>query len=106
LLGDYDILNYRRNADGADLMREFKSQMGRKKPINQAMPGDTFLFRDGQFVIHVGIVLAVSPRLEIIHAYALNRKVIRCFPDLTRDNQGLLSDRIQYCFEYPGMSDG
>jgi cell wall-associated NlpC family hydrolase len=105
LLGDYDILNYRRNADGADLLREFKGQMGRQKPINHALPGDTFLFRDGQFVIHVGIVISVAPRLQIIHSYAHNKMVVKCYPDDTRDKQGVLSDRIQFCFEYPGVED-
>lgn len=106
LLGDYDILNYRRNADGADLLREFRGQMGREKPINRAAEGDVLLFRDRQFTVHVGIVIDVAPRVQIIHAYATARKVLRCWPGRERDAQGLLSDRIQFCFEYPGVNDG
>lgn len=101
LLGDYDILNYRRNADGADLIREFRGQMGREKPVADAEPGDVFLFRDRQFAVHVGIVVETAPRVQVMHAYAPARRVLRCWPDRMRDAQGTLADRILFCFEYP-----
>ena len=104
LLGTYDITNYRRNADGQDLLREFRGAMRREKLVNQARPGDVFLLRDRQFVIHVGIVLSLAP-VVMMHSYAVSRCVLRCRPDRERDSQGVLSDRIQFCFEYPGVTD-
>lgn len=98
-------VNYRRNADGVDLLKEFRRHMGKEKRIDLTKPGDVFLFRDRQFVIHTGIVTAVSPRVQVVHAYAPNRQVIKCYPEDTRDNQGRLSDRVQFCFEYPGVED-
>lgn len=105
LLGETDATNYRRNADGVDLLAALRANMGREKPINQALPGDVLVFRDRQFIIHVAVVIETDPRLQVMHAYAPAKRVIRCFPDRTRDVQGVLSDRIQYCFEYPGVTD-
>ena len=104
LLDDYDVTNYRRNADGADLLRDLRAHMGREKPIGQALPGDVLVFRDRQFIVHLGIVIDATPRIQIMHAYAPARMVTRCWPDRVRDVQGTLTDRIQFCFEYPGVT--
>lgn len=103
LIGTTPHPNYIRNADGKDLMAAFRATMGRRKLIDQAEPGDVFLIRDLQFVIHVAICIDLNP-VKIIHAHYDSGQVIVHRPDQIYDRQGRLSDRLVVAYPYPGVA--
>ena len=106
-----DVPAYNREANGVDFVAQFAKQMDRKTPVPSPgalpgcmEPGDVLLFRDRRFTIHAGILIATD-RLQVLHAYAPLRSVVKSFPLEYSDSQGTLYDRVSHVFSYRGLEE-
>ncbi len=93
----YDTLNYGRRTQGTAFLKHFQVQLD-QKGLDEALPGDILLFRDGSFPCHASIVGERTGGHTIIHAHALMRKVVE---DYLHQSDWL--DRRVACFEYRGL---
>lgn len=75
-LSDYDLAAYPREPKGPEFLQHFLKAGGRRLPLDNAMPGDLILFREGRFPCHVAIVVDGRSGPAIVHAHATRRKVL------------------------------
>ncbi|WP_454737587.1 C40 family peptidase [Cupriavidus necator] len=69
---DFDFTNYERRPDGVSL-REHCNRLMQQIPVAQAGPADVLLFAWNNSPIHLAIVTGPD---TVIHAFAINRRVI------------------------------
>jgi len=68
---DYNFVNYERRPDGS--LRTECERLMRSIPVPQAQAGDVLLFAWNNSPVHLAIMTGAE---TIIHAYAINRKVV------------------------------
>jgi len=78
-------------------MRHFQDHMI-EKPLGDMRPGGVLLFRDKAYPCHAAIVGERGGALTMIHAYALQRKVV----ENRLDHSDWMSRRVAY-FEFEGV---
>lgn len=91
----YDITDYSRWGDGADLLREFGEQCTPTDAPPE--PGDIVVFSIGRIPRHCGIVASKNGNPTLIHAYATIKKCVEHNLDKA------WSDRIVAVYSFPGV---
>ena len=94
----YDHMGYKRlpRASGSPMLEQIVKAGGRKKPVQAARPGDTFIFRERAYPMHMGIL---SGDETMIHAYARRKMVVEePLDDFWRE-------RLLSCYAFPGILD-
>jgi len=98
-LSTADATGYQRKALGWDFLRRFREHMV-ERPIKDAQSGDVMLFRDRQYPCHTGIVADRDGVSTLVHAYALQRRVVE-----EELQQGDWLSRRVACFTFPGLEE-
>ncbi len=95
-LSDYDIDGYSRFADGVGVIEEF-DRACTSIAIEDAQPGDIYVFRISHHPSHCGILSEIDGKCHLIHAYqSIDRVVEHGLDDWW-------SSRIVAAYAFPGV---